>query len=120
MITNSKTGILYAVMAFLALSLAGCGRASTANVHISVIMKRYSIHPAEIRVKQGDVVELAVSTADVQHGFDVPSLRIKESVQPGKPAVFSFKAEKKGRFAVECGVLCGPRHDDMRGVIIVE
>jgi cytochrome c oxidase subunit 2 len=120
MITNSKTGILYAVMAFLALSPAGCARASVANVHINVTMKKYSIEPAEIRVKQGDIVELGVSTADVQHGFDVPLLGIKESIQPGKPAVFSFKADKTGKFAVGCGVICGPHHDDMRGVIVVE
>jgi heme/copper-type cytochrome/quinol oxidase subunit 2 len=61
-----------------------------------------------------------VKTADVQHGFDVPDLGIKESVQPGRSAVFTIKTDRKGEFKIECGVLCGPHHDDMRGKLIVE
>ncbi len=37
-------------------------------------MKKYSIEPAVIHVKAGQITELEVSTADVQHGFDVPGL----------------------------------------------
>jgi cytochrome c oxidase subunit 2 len=83
-------------------------------------MKKYSISPTEIRVRQGETVELEVTTADVQHGFDVPELGIKESVQPGSPAVFAITPGRKGEFTIECGVLCGPHHDDMKGKLIVE
>ena len=58
-------------------------------------MKKYSFDPAVIRVKSGDVVELQVSTADVQHGFEVPKLGIREAIQPGKLAVIVFTAPKK-------------------------
>jgi heme/copper-type cytochrome/quinol oxidase subunit 2 len=120
MITNSRSWLLYAVIGWIALSLGGCSRTPKPTVHIDVVMKKYSILPAEIRAKQGDIVELRVVAADVQHSFDVPELGIKEPVQPGKPAVFSFRADKKGKFAVECGILCGPHHDDMRAVVVVE
>lgn len=83
-------------------------------------MKRYTIDPAEIRVRQGDVVELEVSAADVQHGFEIPELKISEPVNPGKPAHIRFTAEKKGEFNVECGIVCGPHHDDMHAKIVVE
>ena len=117
--TNSRT-VLYAVAASLALSLAGCGRGPKPAVHVRVEMKKYSISPAEIRIRQGQRVELEVTTADVQHGFDVPELGIKESVQPGKPTIFEIKSDRKGEFAIECGVICGPHHDDMKGKLIVE
>ncbi|HEY2169513.1 MAG TPA: hypothetical protein VGJ30_07800 [Candidatus Angelobacter sp.] len=40
-------------------------------------MKKYTIEPAIIHVKANQVTELEISSADVQHGFDVPGLGIK-------------------------------------------
>ncbi|HEV3037739.1 MAG TPA: cupredoxin domain-containing protein [Candidatus Angelobacter sp.] len=88
--------------------------------HISVVMKKYSIEPAVIRVKSGSNVDLLVTTADVQHGFDVPQLGIKESVQPGRPTHVKFKAPAKGEYGVTCGIICGPHHDDMQAKLVVE
>ena len=120
MTTKLRTWLLYAVAAMIAPSLGGCARAVIPGVRAAVVMKKYSITPSVIRAKQGDLVHLEVTTADVQHGFDVPTLGIKESIQPGKTANVVFRADKKGEFTVECGVLCGPRHDDMRAKIVVE
>jgi cytochrome c oxidase subunit 2 len=83
-------------------------------------MKKYEIQPAEIRVKRHESIQLEVSTLDVQHGFDVPDLNISEPVQPGRPAVFSLATERSGTFTIECGIICGPMHDEMRGRIIIE
>lgn len=83
-------------------------------------MKRYTIDPAEIRVKPGERIELEVTTADVQHGLDIPDLGIKEPVQPGRTTIIKFKAPSKGEYRVSCGVLCGPRHDDMVARLIVQ
>ena len=90
------------------------------DVKIEVVMKKYSITPAEIRVKKGQRVQLTVSTADVQHGFSVPDLGIKEPIQKGKPAVIVFQARKAGTYPVTCSIICGPGHDDMQAKIIVE
>ena len=90
------------------------------DVKIDVVMKKYTITPAEIRVKKGQTVQLTVSTADVQHGFSVPDLGIKEPIQKGKPAVIVFQARKAGTFPVACSIICGPGHDDMAAKIVVE
>lgn len=103
----------------LCLLLAACGKHEP-DVKISVTMKKYAIEPAEIRVKQGQTVELTVSTLDVQHGFYVPDLGIKEPIQKGKPAVITFEAKKAGRYPVQCNIICGPGHDDMHAEIVVE
>jgi heme/copper-type cytochrome/quinol oxidase subunit 2 len=100
--------------------LVGCRDARKEARVIHAEMKKYAVIPAEIRVKQGEAVVLEVTTPDVQHGFDVPGLGIKESIQPGKPARFSIPTERKGRFEVVCGIICGARHEEMRGAIIVE
>jgi cytochrome c oxidase subunit 2 len=107
------------LLAFLAL-IAGCQRRPPADEHIRVVMKKYAIEPQVIRVKAGERIELSVTTADVQHGLDIPALGIKEPVQPGKTTTIYFTAPAKGEYKVACGVICGPHHEDMVGKLIVE
>jgi plastocyanin len=110
------------LMAFLPVLflVAGCRNKPPADETIRVVMKKYSFDPPVIRVKSGETVELEVTTADVQHGLDIPDLGIKESVQPGRTTVIRFKAPAKGEYRVACGVICGPHHDDMVGKLVVE
>jgi cytochrome c oxidase subunit II len=103
----------------LSWGLSGCDSAKP-DVVIPVVMKKYAFDPPVIRVKKGQVVELDVSTADVQHGFTVPDLGIRESIQPHRPAKIVFKADRAGVFPMTCSIICGPGHDDMAGKIVVE
>jgi cytochrome c oxidase subunit 2 len=114
------------LLPLFALSLAvlavGCRSQSksAADQHIQVVMKKYTIEPPVIRVKADQTTELEISTADVQHGFDVPALRIKEPVRSGQPAIVTLKNPPKGEYKVVCGIVCGPRHDDMVAKLVVE
>jgi heme/copper-type cytochrome/quinol oxidase subunit 2 len=116
---NVHRGAGLFVLACLLLA-AGCQKKSPADEHIRVVMKKYTIEPAVIRVKAGERVELEITTADVQHGLDIPALGIKEPIQPGKTTVINFKAPVKGEYNMACGVICGPHHDDMVGKLVVE
>jgi cytochrome c oxidase subunit 2 len=99
----------------------GCREAKApADQHIKVVMKKYSFDPPEIHVKSGQTIELELTTADVQHGLDIPDLSIKQAVQPGQTATVRFKAPAKGEYKIVCGVICGPHHDDMAGKLVVE
>jgi cytochrome c oxidase subunit II len=98
--------------------LGGCAKAPARVV--AVEMKKYAVIPAEIRLRQGEDVVLEVRTADVQHGFDVPELGISESVQPGQIARVKVPTKRTGSFEVKCGIVCGARHDEMNGRLIIE
>ena len=98
----------------------GCQKKKSADVKVQVVMRKYSIEPAVIHVKSGQSVELAVTSADVQHGFDVPALGIKEPIQPGRTTTILFTAPARGEYKVACGILCGPHHEDMAGKLVVE
>jgi heme/copper-type cytochrome/quinol oxidase subunit 2 len=115
--THRTAGPLLLVFAVLA---SGCQRRQPADEHIQVVMKKYSIEPAVIRVKSGERIELNLSTTDVQHGLDIPALGIKEPVQPGRTTRVYFTAPAKGEYQMACGVICGPHHDDMVGKLVVE
>jgi len=112
---------LFLVALSLLISAPGCRQKSAGSAqHINVVMKKYTIEPAVIQVKSGQPVELDVTTADVQHGLDIPDLGIKEAVQPGKITTVNFVAPAKGEYRIACGVICGPHHDDMTGKLVVE
>src|SRR5262249_12720102 len=98
----------------------GCQKTPTAGVHIKVVMKKYTIDPPVVRVKSGEVVALDVTTADVQHGLDIPELGIKKPIQPGNTTTIEFIAPAKGEYRMACGVICGPHHEDMTGKLVVE
>jgi cytochrome c oxidase subunit 2 len=107
------------LLSFLFLT-SGCQKEMTADEHFRVTLKKYAIEPALIRVKAGEIVELEVTTGDVQHGLDIPDLGIKKSVLPGRATRITFKAPAKGEYRMSCGVICGPHHEDMVGTLVVE
>lgn len=116
---------LYSLILTLALlgnllPLTGCTRSSLEPRHVAVSMKQFAITPAEIRLRQGETVQFEVVTEDVQHGFTVTALGINQAVNPGRPAIFLYEATKRGRFVLECGIMCGRGHEVMRAQIIVE
>ncbi len=99
--------------------VAGCAHPAPSKT-IAVTMRRYKIEPEVIHLKRGEPVRFVVTTADVQHGFTVPDLGIREPVNPGHPAVFDFTPRTAGSFEVKCGILCGPGHDTMKATLVVE
>ncbi len=115
-----KTFFLFVLLSFFVI-ISGCQKKDASGApRIKVVMKKYSIDPAIIRVKAGVNTELEVSTPDVQHGFDVPLLGIKEPIRLGQPAIIVLKAPAKGEYSVVCGIICGPHHDDMVAKLVVE
>jgi heme/copper-type cytochrome/quinol oxidase subunit 2 len=113
-------------MAALALFAApvGCGRRTPSysgppDRVMRIVMKKWAIVPERLEVPRGAHVQLVVSTADVEHGIDVPGLGIREPVQPGKPAVIRFLAQTPGTYPMRCSIACGRGHDRMTGVIVI-
>jgi cytochrome c oxidase subunit 2 len=83
-------------------------------------MKKWEIVPGRIEVPQGARVELVVSTADIEHGFEVRGLGINEPVQPGRITVIRFLAQTPGTYAARCSIACGRGHDQMTGAIVID
>ena len=87
---------------------------------IKITAHKYTFEPSVIHVKQGEPVELEISTLDVQHGFEVKGLGLDESIQKGRPAIVTFTPLQKGEYRMNCDIICGPGHDDMEGKIVVD
>ncbi|OHA15192.1 MAG: hypothetical protein A3A10_02955 [Candidatus Tagabacteria bacterium RIFCSPLOWO2_01_FULL_42_9] len=82
--------------------------------------KKFDFTPSTITVSEGDSVKLTITSEDVTHGFAIDELGIKEDIEPSKPTVVEFVANKKGSFRFYCSNFCGQGHKEMEGQLIVE
>ena len=89
-------------------------------VEISMTAKNWEFDPGTVTVHKGDTVKITLTSADVAHGFALPEYGINQRVEPGKPVVVTFVADKSGEFGFRCSVMCGGGHRGMTGKLIVE
>ena len=75
---------------------------------------------SEMHVPKDAVVRLNVSSTDVAHAVWIPDLGVKIDAYPGRINQFWFKAEKEGRFLLQCAEFCGGAHSNMHAVVVSE
>ncbi len=109
----------------LSLGLASVGLpAAAADAHgtrrFEITASRYQFDPARIEVRQGDVVELVLRSADTDHGLAIKAYDVKVAIPKGGEAVgVSFVARRVGTFPIECSEYCGSGHKRMKGELVV-
>jgi cytochrome c oxidase subunit 2 len=67
----------------------------------------------------GKPMRMEVRSADVVHGFFIPSFRLKIDAMPNRTNTTWFQATKLGSFDIECTVICGVDHSLMLSKVIV-
>jgi cytochrome c oxidase subunit 2 len=89
---------------------------------INMIAERFTFVPSQIKLRQGEVVELRIRSLDTNHGFLIRDADVNVIVpKRGKgDARILFRAQRKGVFLFECSKACGAGHTMMRGSIVVE
>ena len=89
---------------------------------IQMVAERFAYNPSKITVKQGELVEIVLTSEDTDHGFRIAGTNIDVAIpQAGKGEVrLRFIARAKGRFVYECSRPCGAGHNLMRGEFIVQ
>ena len=107
----------------LAASETGTQDRAADKVSDKASVKRFTVRAAkyqfdiqEIRVNQGDPVEITLENMKGYHTLKIEGYNIE--VKKNRPV--SFVADKKGSFIFRCGVICGSGHEEMTGLLIVE
>ncbi|HEX7598101.1 MAG TPA: cytochrome c oxidase subunit II, partial [Polyangia bacterium] len=67
----------------------------------------------------GKPMKMEVRSADVVHGFFIPSFRLKIDAVPARTNTTWFQATKLGSYDIECTVICGVDHSLMLSKVIV-
>jgi len=93
---------------------------SSETVIINMIARQWEFEPREIRVKQGDTIDLRIQSIDIAHGIMIPEFGVNLRFNAGQNVRAEFVADKKGEFLFYCSVPCGRGHSGMIGQIIVE
>ncbi len=79
-------------------------------------------YPSTLRVPYGRPLRLMIRNIDtVSHGFAVPDFRVAvREIKAGEVEVIEFTPDKRGTFPFLCTVWCSPRHQQMRGTLVVQ
>jgi cytochrome c oxidase subunit II len=64
-------------------------------------------------------MKLELRSADVVHGFFVPSFRLKIDAVPSRTNTTWFQATQLGSYDIECTVICGVDHSLMLSKVVV-
>jgi cytochrome c oxidase subunit 2 len=110
---GASTGLL--VCAALGAGLAARGEDKV----IRVTARKFVFTPNEIALKKGEPVVIELSTLDVFMGFNVPELKVRSDIVPGKVTRLSLTPDRAGTFTFLCDVFCGDGHETMSGKIVV-
>lgn len=118
-------GVIAAVLAagwMLTPAAASESKSEEADRVIAIVAERFTFVPSQIKLRQGEVVELRIRSLDTNHGFHIRDAGVNVIVpKRGKgDARILFRAQEKGVFPFECSKACGAGHTIMRGRIVVE
>ncbi len=80
----------------------------------------YDLKTAELHIPLGRQVLLKITSADVNHAFWVPQMRIKKDAVGGKITTVNITATAPGVYPIVCAELCGAGHAVMRSQVVVE
>jgi cytochrome c oxidase subunit 2 len=73
----------------------------------------------KLRVPEGRVVELTVTSRDVIHNLGIPAFNFKTDAIPGQTTDVWFIPDETGTYRVQCFELCGLGHSTMETQVIV-
>ena len=81
--------------------------------------RNYHFSPDHIEVTQDDLVKLTVRSADIAYSLTIDEYRVSKRVPAGGEVAFEFRADRPGKFAFYSNLTSDPRHQTMRGELVV-
>lgn len=99
-------------VASMALLCAAPGQ-SSAPRRVEITVSRFSYSPAEITLKEGEPVILALSSTDVTHGLSIKELGVKTDIKKGQEVEIPLTPTQTGTFQGKCSHFCGKGHGSM-------
>ncbi|MFQ6013789.1 MAG: cytochrome c oxidase subunit II, partial [Thermoplasmata archaeon] len=134
---NPRLEFLWTALPVLVIAIIGAGAFQTLQITdtipqetmtIQVIGQRFSfefVYPDNttseglLRVQEGEVVRLEVTSLDVIHSYFIPEFRLKIDAVPGRLNLYWFQALKVGTYAIRCAEYCGVGHFTMMATLEV-
>jgi cytochrome c oxidase subunit 2 len=100
-------------MALACVALSRPAPAADAPRRIEITAKRFAYTPAEITLKKGEPVVLALHSEDVTHGLKFAELNLQTEIPKGAVTELALTPMKAGDFVGHCSRFCGSGHGSM-------
>src|ERR1700749_2494450 len=110
-----KSIVRILILALLAVSFAWrLSHAQEPPKRLELVAKRFDFTPAEITIKKGEPVILALTSKDVQHGLKLDAFNQVVKANKGQTSQVEFTPNEVGTFVAQCAVFCGTGHGGMK------
>lgn len=86
---------------------------------IEIVARRFRYEPAEVPLRVGERVVIAVKSIDFVHGMNIPDLKQRFDLVPGRITRFEVLPTQPGSIDFVCDNFCGDDHEDMHGRFVV-
>ena len=84
-----------------------------------VLALAWRFEPRELEVPVGSIVDIFVTSPDLQHGFKITDTNVNMMVVPGQVSKMTYTFDEVGEFPYLCHEYCGRGHATMFGVVNV-
>lgn len=128
---NPRLEFLWTALPVLVIAIVGAGAFQTLQITdtlpqetmtVQVVGMRFAfefVYPDNttsnglLRVQEGEVVRLEVTSLDVIHSYFIPEFRLKIDAVPGRVNLYWFQALQVGTYSIRCAEFCGVGHFTM-------
>ena len=111
---KNAAGVMLLGVAAPRVGAAAAGKGKT----VKLVAQRFHFTPSEITVPAGVPVSFELTALDFIHGFNVPDLKQRINLVPGKAVKLELTFPAPGRYAFLCDNFCGDGHEEMNGMIV--
>jgi len=111
----NRTFALAGASALAAFGVSGCAASAAQETVIKIVAQRFRYTPNEIVLKKGQTAVLEFTALDFVHGFNIPDLKIRADLPPGKVTTVRVKFDEAGAYDFLCDNFCGEGHEQMAG-----
>ena len=108
---NHRLRISFTLLIALLIAMSGFAQPVTRRIEIHA--QRFSFMPAEITIKKGETVTLALTSNDVPHSLLIEGLHINGTMTKGHITEVTITPDNVGDFKGRCGRFCGSGHGSM-------
>jgi cytochrome c oxidase subunit 2 len=92
---------------------------SDGSVVVTVVAQMFSFTPNPIEVPANRPVTFRLTSADVDHGFEIFGTNANAMALPGYVSQFTVTFPKPGNYTIGCNEYCGLMHHSMVGMLVV-
>ena len=90
------------------------------SVIVPVVAAMFDFTPNPIEVPANRRVTFRLTSADVQHGFEVAGTNANAMALPGYVTQFTVTFQTPGEYVIACNEYCGLQHHNMVGKLVVK